>query len=94
MAKNILEKIIVKKAGKIADLKKTISLNSLDELIDRNKSFIKKHSIQKRIRILRKIIYNKQIENGIKKCNIKKGANMYAFEYLKLNLKNGYLNNL
>ena len=34
MAKNILEKIIVKKADKIANLKKTISLNSLDELID------------------------------------------------------------
>ncbi len=40
MAKNILEKIIEKKAGKIANLKKTISLNSLDELIDINKSFI------------------------------------------------------
>ena len=40
MAKNILEKIIVKKADKISNLKKTISLNSLDELIDRNKSFI------------------------------------------------------
>ena len=40
MAKNILEKIIVKKVDKIANLKKTISLNSLDELIDRNKSFI------------------------------------------------------
>ena len=40
MAKNILEKIIEKKVGKIANLKKTISLNSLYELIDKNKSFI------------------------------------------------------
>ena len=47
---------------------------------------IEKYSINKRIRILYKIIYWKQIENAIKKCNIKKGANLYAFEYLKLNL--------
>jgi hypothetical protein len=51
-----------------------------------NESFIQKYSKQKRIRILHKIIYWKQIENAVKKCNIKKGANMYAFEYLKLNL--------
>jgi hypothetical protein len=53
---------------------------------DDKKSFIQKYSRQKRIRILYKIICLKQIENAIQKCNIKKGANMYAFEYLKLNL--------
>jgi len=40
--------------------------------------------LQKRIRILYKIIYWKQIENAKKKCNIKRGANLYALEYLQL----------
>ena len=40
MAKNVLEKIINKKIEKIANLKKTISLESLDELINTNKTFI------------------------------------------------------
>ena len=40
MAENILEKIIKKKSEKIINLKKTISLDSLDELIDKNKTFI------------------------------------------------------
>jgi len=48
--------------------------------------FIKKYSFNKRIKILYKIIYWKQIEYAIKKCNIKNGANLYAFEFLKLNL--------
>lgn len=39
-----------------------------------------------RMRILKKIINYIQIEHAIKKCNIKRGANLYAFEYLKLNL--------
>ena len=40
MAKNVLEKIIDKKIEKIVNLKKTISLESLDELINTNKTFI------------------------------------------------------
>ena len=40
MAKNVLEKIIQKKFEKIVNLKKTISLDSLNELIDTNKTFI------------------------------------------------------
>ena len=37
MAENILEKIIKKKSEKIVNLKKTISLDSLNELIDKIK---------------------------------------------------------
>ena len=40
MAENILEKIINKKIEKIVNLKKTISLESLNELINTNKTFI------------------------------------------------------
>jgi indole-3-glycerol phosphate synthase len=40
MAKNVLEKIIQKKTEKIVNLKKTISLDALSELIDKNKLFI------------------------------------------------------
>ena len=40
MAENILIKIIKKKSEKIAILKKTISLDSLNELIDTNQTFI------------------------------------------------------
>jgi len=40
MAENVLEKIINKKIEKIVNLKKTISLESLDELINTNKTFI------------------------------------------------------
>ena len=40
MAENVLEKIINKKIEKIVNLKKTISLESLHELIDTNKTFI------------------------------------------------------
>ncbi len=40
MAENVLEKIIKKKSEKIVNLKKTISLDSLNELIDINKTFI------------------------------------------------------
>ncbi len=40
MAENVLIKIIKKKSEKIAILKKTISLDSLKELIDTNKTFI------------------------------------------------------
>ena len=40
MAENVLEKIIEKKSEKIVNLKKTISLESLNELINTNKTFI------------------------------------------------------
>ena len=40
MAENVLEKIIKKKSEKIVNLKKTITLDSLNELIDTNKIFI------------------------------------------------------
>ena len=40
MTENVLEKIIKKKSEKIVNLKKTISLDSLNELIDTNKTFI------------------------------------------------------
>ena len=50
------------------------------------KSFIDKYSRKKRINMLYKIIHWKQIDKAIKKCKIKKGANLYALEYLKLHL--------
>ena len=40
MTENVLEKIIKKKIEKIVNLKKTISLESLDELINTNQTFI------------------------------------------------------
>jgi indole-3-glycerol phosphate synthase len=40
MAENVLEKIIIKKSEKIVNLKKTITLDSLKELIETNKTFI------------------------------------------------------
>ena len=40
MAENILENIIKKKSKRILDLKKTISIDSLNELINTNKTFI------------------------------------------------------
>ena len=51
MAENVLEKIIQKKIEKIADLKNTISLESLNELINTNKTFIN---------------FKEKIENNIK----------------------------
>ena len=51
MAENVLEKIIKKKSEKIVNLKKTISLESLDELINTNKTFIN---------------FKEKIENNIK----------------------------
>ena len=51
MAENVLEKIINKKIKKIVNLKKTISLDSLDELINTNKTFIN---------------FKEKIENNIK----------------------------
>ena len=48
--KNVLEQIIKKKIGRIDQLKKKISLKSLDESINENKSFINfKDKIQKNV---------------------------------------------
>ena len=52
MAENVLEKIIQKKIEKIVNLKKTISVDSLNELINTNKTFIN---------------FKEKIENNIKK---------------------------
>ena len=50
MSKNILEKIVKKKIDRINLIKKSISLNSLSEKIDENKSFINfKDKIKKNI---------------------------------------------
>ena len=54
MAENVLEKIINNKIKKIENLKKTISLESLDELINTNKTFIN---------------FKEKIENNIKEDN-------------------------
>ena len=54
MAENVLEKIINKKIEKIVNLKKTISLESLDELINSNKTFFN---------------FKEKIENNIKEDN-------------------------
>ena len=51
-----------------------------------NNVFFNKYSRTRRINMLYKIIYWKQIENAKRKCNIKKGANLYALEYLQLHL--------
>ena len=52
MAENVLEKIIKKKSEKIVNLKKTISLDSLNELIDTNKTFLNfKEKIEKNIKL-------------------------------------------
>ena len=51
MAEKVLEKIIKKKNEKIVSLRKTISLESLNELIDTNKTFINfKEKIENNIR--------------------------------------------
>ena len=50
MAENVLEKIIKKKSEKIVNLKKTISIESLSELINANKTFLNfKKKIEKNI---------------------------------------------
>ena len=51
MTENILEKILKKKSEKILKLKKTISLESLNELINTNQTFIN---------------FKEKIENNIK----------------------------
>ena len=51
MPENVLEKIIKKKIEKIEDSKKSISIDSLNELIEKNKTFINfKENIEKNIK--------------------------------------------
>ncbi len=87
MAENVLEKIIHKKKEKIVNLKKTISLESLDELICTNKTFIN---------------FKEKIENNIKNDNfsiiseIKKAspsAGIIIKDYDPVNIANIYNNN-
>jgi len=50
MAENILEKIINNKSEKILELKKSISLESLEELIKKNTSYVDfKDTIKKNV---------------------------------------------
>ena len=48
-------------------------------------STFNKYSMNKKIRMLKKLIHWKQLDNAEKSCKIKKGANLYAFEYMKIN---------
>ena len=51
MPENVLEKIIKKKIEKIEDSKKNISIDSLNELIEKNKTFNNfKENIEKNIK--------------------------------------------
>ena len=53
MAENVLKKIIEKKSEKIENLKKTISPDSLNELINSNRIFIDfKENFQKKTRLI------------------------------------------
>ncbi len=87
MAENVLEKIIKKKNKKIVNLKKTISLESLDELISTNKTFIN---------------FKEKIENNIKEdkfsviAEIKKAspsAGVIIKDYDPVNIANIYNDN-
>ena len=87
MAENVLEKIINKKIEKIVNLKKAISLESLDKLINTNKTFID---------------FKKKIENNIKEdkysviAEIKKAspsAGVIIKDYDPVNIANIYNNN-
>ena len=87
MAENVLEKIIGKKIKKIVNLKKTISLESLNELIHKNKSFIN---------------FKEKIENNIKEdkfsviAEIKKAspsAGIIIKDYDPVKIANTYNNN-
>ena len=87
MVENILEKIINKKTEKIVNLKKDISLESLNELIDTNKTFID---------------FKEKIENNIKEdkfsiiAEIKKAspsAGVIIKDYDPVKIANIYDNN-
>ena len=50
MSEHVLDKIIKKKSEKIESLKKTITINSLNDLIDKNNTYINfKEKIEKNI---------------------------------------------
>ena len=87
MAENVLEKIIQKKIEKIANLKKTISVDSLNEFININKTFIN---------------FKEKIENNIKEdkfsiiAEIKKAspsAGVIIKDYDPVKIANIYNNN-
>ena len=87
MPENALEKKIKKKSKKIVNLKKTISLESLNELINTNKTFID---------------FKEKIENNIKEdkysviAEIKKAspsAGVIIKDYDPVNIANIYNNN-
>ena len=87
MAENVLEKIIKKKSEKIINLKKTISLESLDGLISANKTFIN---------------FKEKIKNNIKEkkfsviAEIKKAspsAGVIIEDYDPVKIANTYNNN-
>jgi len=87
MPENILEKIIQKKSEKIVNLKKNVSLASLNEAIDKNKSFIN---------------FKEKIENNIKEnkfsiiAEIKKAspsAGVIIKDYDPVKIANTYNNN-
>ena len=87
MAENVLENIIKKKSKRILDLKKTISLDSLNELINTNKTFIN---------------FKEKIDNNIKEnkfsiiAEIKKAspsAGVIIKDYDPIKIANIYDNN-
>jgi len=87
MAENVLEKIIEKKSEKIVNLKKTISLEALNELINTNKTFID---------------FKGKIQNNLKEsklsiiAEIKKGspsAGIIIKDYDPVNIANIYNDN-
>jgi indole-3-glycerol phosphate synthase len=87
MPENVLEKIIQKKSEKIVNLKKNVSLASLNEMIDKNKSFIN---------------FKEKIENNIKEnkfsiiAEIKKAspsAGVIIKDYDPVKIANIYNNN-
>jgi len=87
MAENVLEKIIKNKSEKIVNLKKTITIDSLNELIDTNKTFIN---------------FKEKIDNNIKEnkfsiiAEIKKAspsAGIIIKDYDPVNIANIYNDN-